>query len=149
MSKAPAVIFDFDGTLCDVTSVRHHVTDPRRKNYKAFHYGSLFCPPIEWVVAEVRRHHDAGTHILVVTAREQKWHTLSTGWLEHHGIPFHEIHMRATGDFRKDRIIKAEILAELAERFDVQHAYDDNPSVLALWEELGIPATVVPGWGEA
>lgn len=146
--KTPAVIFDMDGTLCDVTSVRHHVLG-RRLNYTAFHYGSLFCPPVEWVASAARECHAAGTVVLVVTAREHKWHALTTNWLEHNRIPFHEIHMRTTGDFRKDRIIKAEILAGLTDRYSIQHAYDDNPAIIGLWEEMGIPATVVPGWAEA
>jgi phosphoglycolate phosphatase-like HAD superfamily hydrolase len=146
--KPAAVIFDMDGTLVDVTTVRHHVLDRRRKNYDAFHYGSIFCPPHEWVAAAAREHHAAGTVVLVVTAREDRWRALSSGWLDYNGIPHHELHMRPTGDFRRDRLIKAEILADLRKRYDIRHAYDDNPAIIGLWEDEGVPATVVPGWAE-
>jgi phosphoglycolate phosphatase-like HAD superfamily hydrolase len=143
--EGPAVIFDCDGTLVDVTGIRHHVIR-RPKNYDAFHYGSVFCPPIAWVLDEVDYHHRAGNRILVVTAREERWRTLTENWLATHGVPFHELHMRATGDFRSDVLIKGEILDRLIPRFDIRHAYDDNPSIIGLWKARGVPHTVVPGW---
>ena len=145
LPKYPAVIFDCDGTLCDVTSVRHHVLR-RPKNYDAFHYASLFCPPIDWVMEEVDYHRRAGNFIIVVTAREERWRTLTENWLEVNGVPFHELHMRPTGDFRSDVLIKGEILDRLIPRFDIRHAYDDNPSIIGLWKARGVPHTVVPGW---
>jgi phosphoglycolate phosphatase-like HAD superfamily hydrolase len=146
-AKPEAVIFDCDGTLVDVTSIRHHVlTKP--KNFDAFHYGSIFCPPIGWVVDELTSHFADGKRIIVVTARERRWHTLTQNWLDQHGVLHHELHMRPTGDFRRDTFIKGEILAVLRERYDVVHAYDDNPAVIDLWTGHGIPTTVVPGWAE-
>jgi phosphoglycolate phosphatase-like HAD superfamily hydrolase len=146
--KLPAVIFDMDGTLCDVTSVRHHVLDRRRKNHHAFHYGSLWCPPIPWVLDNAHRYHRAGFHVIVVTAREEKWRELTSNWLESVGAPPYRMFMRPTGDFRKDKLIKGEILDMLLETYDIHHAYDDNPAILELWQERGVPYTVVPGWAE-
>lgn len=148
MSKKPAVIFDMDGTLCDVTSVRHLILDRRRRNYNAFHYGSSFCPPIQWVADAAHRYRKAGFEVVVVTARQEMWRELTTNWLNTHGIPYVEIHMRAQGDLRKDKIIKGEILDRLLEVYDIKHAFDDNPSIIELWQERGIDYTHVPGWAE-
>ena len=41
-----AVIVDIDGTLVDVSSVRHHVAGPGKRNFDAFHRESADCPPI-------------------------------------------------------------------------------------------------------
>lgn len=147
MNKPGAVIFDCDGTLVDVTSVRHHVL-ARRKNYNAFHYASLFCPSYSHVVDAVYEHIAADCKIIIVTAREEKWRALTTNWLKTNQIPFDELHMRPTGDFRRDTFIKAEILDELQTRYNVRHAYDDNPAIIQLWQDRGIPCTVVPGWAE-
>lgn len=144
-----AVIFDCDGTLVDVASVRHHVEGPGRKDFNAFHYGSSFCPPISWVLDAVGEHIAADNAIIVVTAREEKWRELTTNWLLEHGVLFDELHMRPTGDFRKDVLIKGEILDELETRYQIRHAYDDNPAIIALWKERGVPHTVVPGWPAA
>jgi phosphoglycolate phosphatase-like HAD superfamily hydrolase len=148
MSKPAAVIFDMDGTLCDVTSVRHHVLDRRRRNYKAFHYLSVFCPPIEWVLDLAHQYNAEGLRVIVVTARQEEWRPLTEAWLFHHGAPHSGLLMRAQNDKRKDKIIKGEILDSLLETYDIQHAYDDNPSIIELWQERGIPHTHVPGWAE-
>jgi phosphoglycolate phosphatase-like HAD superfamily hydrolase len=149
MTNRPyAVIFDMDGTLCDVTSIRHHVL-AKPKNFDAFHYGSIWCPPIDWVAAEAENCAANGYANIVVTAREQKWGTLTTNWLRHHAIPYDELHMRATGDIRPDTVIKGEILARLQERYEIRHAYDDNPAIIKLWTSHGITTTIVPGWADA
>jgi len=147
-AKAPAAIFDMDGTLCDVTSVRHHVLDRRRRNYKAFHYGSLFCPPIQWVLDSAHRYHRAGFQILVVTARQEMWRELTSNWLDQVGAPPYALHMRKQGDLRRDKLIKGEILDVLLDQYDVKHAFDDNPAIIELWQERVIPYTHVPGWAE-
>jgi FMN phosphatase YigB (HAD superfamily) len=144
----PAIIFDMDGTLVDVTSVRHHILDRRRRNYYAFHYGSLFCPPIYWVADEVHNYRKVGFEIIVVTARREEWRELTTNWLDTHGIPYTEIHMRGQNDDRKDKLVKGDILDRILVNYDVKHAYDDNPSIIELWRERDIPHTVVPGWAE-
>ena len=147
MPLPKAVIFDVDGTLVNTSDIVHLVlTKP--KKYDQFHYASAFCDPHEWVVEEARRHHAEGTTVLVVTARKDRWHELTTNWLEAKEVPYHELHMRQDHDNRQDRVIKEEILLLLRERYEIVHAYDDNPNVIALWQEHGIPVTVVPGWAE-
>lgn len=146
--RRPAVIFDCDGTLVDVTSIRHHVLDTKKKNFDAFHYGSIFCPAHDWVVEDAIRHYEDGNTVLVVTARERRWEELTVNWLADAGVPYHEIHMRPTGDFRRDTVIKKEILDLLLDDYDIVHAYDDNPAIIDLWIEHGIPVTLVPGWAE-
>lgn len=146
MSEKPeAVIFDLDGTLCDVTTIRHHVLG-KHKNYDAFHHGSVFCPPISDVAEALHRHVAMGRRIIIVTARERKWHRLSKNWLAQHGLLYDEIHMRDTGDFRKDAVVKLEIFEQFCDRYRIIRAYDDNPSIVALWQRLGIETVEVPGW---
>ena len=146
--RRPAVIFDMDGTLCDVTSVRHHILDRRRRKYHAFHYGSLFCPPIAWVVDELHNYRRANFDIIIVTARREMWRELTTNWMGSVGIPHTELHMRGQDDERKDKLVKSDILDRLLINYDIKHAFDDNPSIIELWNERGIPCTVVPGWDE-
>jgi FMN phosphatase YigB (HAD superfamily) len=147
VNKPKAVIFDMDGTLCDVTTIRHHVLS-RKKNYDAFHYLSVYCPPNEWVAAAARKACEEGLYVLVVTARMDRWRLLTVNWLDHNDIPWDELHMRQDGDCRRDDIIKEEILLYLQRRYEIVTAFDDNPSVIALWERYDINTVVVPGWAE-
>jgi phosphoglycolate phosphatase-like HAD superfamily hydrolase len=151
VSKPRAIIVDVDGTLVDVTSIRHLVWDgdPNYRGYrdfKAFHMASAWCPPIAATVAAVRDHHATGDTILVVTARGEEWRALTETWLDEAEVPRAGVWMRPTGDGRPDGIVKAEILAKLRAEYDIVHAYDDNPNVIAVWTEHGIPTTVIPGW---
>jgi len=143
-----AVIFDVDGTLADVSSIRHHLARPSgMKDFESFHSESINVPPHEHVVRMLREFKREGHAILVVTARQEKWlwHTLL--WMDENAIPHDHLFMRANGDFRPDFVIKRDIFNRISKAgFDVKHAVDDNPAIITLWDQIGIPRTVVPGW---
>ena len=154
--RPEAVIVDVDGTLVDVSSVRHYVIAAllpdgsyKTKDFDAFHRESVNCPPIWETVGRVNRWFNDGTKILIVTARSERYYGPTAWWLAENNIPHHELYMRADRDFRPDYVIKSEILARITKRYNVIHAIDDNPAVIRLWEENGIETTVVPGWEEA
>jgi hypothetical protein len=67
-------------------------------------------------------------------------------WLALNGVPSSAMFMRANGDHRADVLVKADILEAISHTWDVVHAVDDNPSIIALWQSKGIPVTVVEGW---
>lgn len=146
MTKPTAVIVDVDGTLCDVSSVRHHVLT-RPKNFEAFHEGSLHCPPHQRALDYVSEAADEGHDILIVTGRMAMWRDNTVEWLRDN-MPrgWVGLWMRPQGDYRTDVEVKREIHTELAKRWDIVGAIDDNPSIVALWQELGIPTVVMPGW---
>lgn len=143
--KPEAVIFDVDGTLCDVRPIRHYVEGGNR-DFDSFHKASAHCLPNDDVVEAARIANIEGKYVIVVTGRAEKFRRLTAMWMITHEIPFDELHMRPDHDFRKDVAVKKEILEELRQRFTVTHAWDDNPSIIKLWEDEGIPVTVVPGW---
>ena len=143
------VIFDMDGTLADVRSIRHHVVnDSRRKDFDAFHAESVNVPAHQHVVEAARQAHHDGLAVLIVTARKAKWRHHTAFWLAINGIPSDGMWMRADHDNRPDREVKTDILRRIRQTFDVVHAWDDNPAVIAVWESHGIPTTKVEGWME-
>lgn len=131
-----------------MSGIRHFLLrDSGSKNFEAFHDASVNVPAHDHVVRMLREFKRDGFAILVVTARKRKFlfHTLL--WMDENAIPHDYIWMRGDKDNRKDFDVKADILAHIrACGFDVQHAVDDNPAVIALWEREGIPHTIVPGW---
>jgi len=56
--------------------------------------------------------------------------------------------MRSQADGRADVDVKRDILASIRQRFRVVLAVDDNPSIVALWNEERIPVVTWPGWPE-
>ena len=147
-----AVIFDMDGTLADVSSIRHHLTKfdetKRRvmKHFNRFHAESVSVPPHDHVVNAAQVAKMMGHEVLVVTARKHMWRHHTAWWLALHSVPSDMMMMRGNDDNRKDYEVKKDMLDTIRKAYNVIHAWDDNPSIIKLWTEEGIPTTVVPGW---
>lgn len=139
-----AVIFDMDGTLCDVRGIRHLIHGPG--SFDAFHRASINCPPHQHVVDAARQAHADGLAVLIVTGRAWKHRNVTAMWLALHDVPSDALWMRRNGDMRKDFLVKRDILRRIRQLYNPTHAWDDNPAVLDLWEQENIPFTVVPGW---
>ncbi|MER6616311.1 hypothetical protein [Streptomyces xantholiticus] len=139
-----AEIFDVDGTLCDVASIRHLIKGPG--GFTAFHRASIDCPPHEDVVQAARDARARGRAVLIMTGRDRRWERLTSMWLAMHDVPSDGLWMRGRGDYRPDYVIKRELLRAVRRQYNIRRAWDDNPNVIRLWEEEGILVEVVPGW---
>ena len=87
-----------------------------------------------------------GLDIIVVTSRREWWRGVTSIWMAKNGIYHDALYMRKDGDFRKDYEVKDDILFRINKQWDVLHAFDDNPSVIELWEKNGIPTTKIGDW---
>jgi hypothetical protein len=86
---------------------------------------------------------------LVVTGRDDWSRELTEQWLsEHLPIPIAGLHMRGDGDYRSNVAIKREIHSQLAQIFDIRAAIDDDPEIVGLWQEVGIPIAMVLDGGQ-
>ncbi|MCR4512069.1 hypothetical protein [Aeromicrobium sp. 50.2.37] len=138
-----AVIADLDGTLVDVSSIKHLVEGEDR-DFHAFHAASKDCPPRPEVVDAVRAAHAAGRAVLVVTSREFIWRDLTLDWLAQHDVPYDQLVMRVVGDYRPDHVVKAEMLDTLeADGFAVLEAWEDSDDIVELWRSRGVTVHVV------
>jgi hypothetical protein len=144
--KREAEIFDMDGTLCNVTPIRHLLSGPGGRNFHKFHMASIDCLPNEDVVFGLWDAQKAGRDILVVTARSTPYRNVTAFWLAMWGIHSDRLFMRPQGDMRPDVAVKNDILTSILARWDVKRAWEDNPNIWGLWESRGIPVTRVPGW---
>lgn len=144
-TSGPAVVFDMDGTLVDVSElVERYMLGPKR-DFDAFHRESEFSPANQWVVDATHKTHAEGLQVLVVTARQSTYAEPTIAWLRAHGVPVDKLYMRAHDDMRPDYWVKRDIATDIElDGYTITHAYDDNPQVLDLWRELDIPVTVVP-----
>ena len=142
-----AALFDMDGTLADVSGIRHYVRGPRKsKDFDSFHALSVDCPPHQWVVEMARGFSNQGIDVVIVTARKAKWRGPTAWFLAQNDVPSAALFMRADKDGRPDVEVKRDILAAIRRTWVPVVAVDDNPSVIALWKSEGIPTIIVPGW---
>lgn len=140
-----AVIFDMDGTLVDTRNVSDQWMGSNQRNFHRFHIESLNSPANEDVLAIAHQAHDLGLSVVVVTARMADYARVTINWLKNNGVPVNRLYMRATGDYRPDFEVKSDIVSQINEDgFTIVHAVDDNPKVLALWNERSILTTTVP-----
>lgn len=141
------IVFDMDGTLVDVSSIRHLVGG-NNKNFDAFHLESVNCPPIPGVLEHARMAKADGFKVIQVTARSEKYRSSTSWWIAENQVPSDALYMRADGDYRPDYEVKRDILNRILKSYDIIKAFDDNPHIVRLWREYNIPCVVVPGWVE-
>jgi phosphoserine phosphatase len=146
-------LVDMDGTLANVSGIRHMVDGlKQKKDFHAFHRASEFVPANKQAIDFCKRHHKAGNGIVIVTARMEEWKPHTTRFynrelVEAHGVPVLDSFYRPNGDYRKDYEVKKEILTRIRELYIPVAAIDDNPNIITLWEEEQIPEIeIVPGW---
>ena len=86
--------------------------------------------------------------VLFTSGREEKYREPTERFLAEHlpGIPY-ELHMRKTGDMRKDAIIKREMFDnEIRGRYNILFVLDDRNQVVDNWREMGLHCfQVAPG----
>lgn len=131
-----AIIVDLDGTLCNVDHRLHFVRD-KRKNWNKFFLELVNDPINVWCHEIIKRFSDY--QILLVSGRPEDHRDITEQWLEEKGIEYKSLHMRKTGDFRKDDIVKTEIYNSfIKDNYDVLFTIDDRKQVVDMWRSLGL-----------
>ncbi|MEM6269422.1 MAG: AAA family ATPase [Bacteroidota bacterium] len=125
-----AIICDLDGTLALLNG---------RSPYDASTSDEdLLNAP---VAAIVGRFAEIGHQIIFLSGREDQFRAPTVRFLTKHlGEDFaYELIMRATGDMRKDALIKQEFLEKtILPRFHVDFVLDDRNQVVDMWRSLGL-----------
>jgi hypothetical protein len=96
--------------------------------------------PNHVVINAIRAMHHAGHTVVYCSGRTDDARQATADWLaEHVGLPYAALHMRITGDTRKDSIVKREIFdADVRHRWNVIAVFDDRNQVVRMWRDLGL-----------
>lgn len=135
------VICDLDGTLAlfckeqDCGCGLNH-----RSPYDA---SSCFNDSVNWPVLEILK--SVELPIIFMSGREEKYREQTIKWLENaderpdmKGMNY-MLYMRATGDLRKDSIVKAELFQRhVRYNFNVLFVLDDRNQVVDFWRSIGL-----------
>lgn len=148
------VVFDLDGTLCDVSHRRHFVAK-KPKNWSAFFAGLVDDPPVENVVNLCQHfiHQSCNgksrVRVVFCSGRGEEYRAETEEWLNEHVWSFGDgtlrwrprldLRMRPAKDNRPDDIIKKEMLDQLrAEGHDIWFVVDDRQRVVNMWRANGV-----------
>lgn len=126
------LIVDIDGTLAN--AAHRSIFDYKR---------AYTDTPILYVMNVVKHLFATGyvDYIQFLTGRESYSYDVSSDWLETHGFDMnvHRLLSRATGDRRKDFIIKEEIYENCLKQNKILGLFDDRPQVVEMWWDKSLP----------
>ena len=131
------IIFDVDGTLMDIEH-RRPLLNQKRPDWKSFNYSMIFDTPNENIchIAQVLNQY---CHIIIATGRSEEYRELTERQLKEAGVNYKAIYFRKDGDYRKDTIIKKEMLEQMkADGLHPEIVFDDRDAVVEMWRELGL-----------
>jgi len=144
---AKAIICDLDGTLADLRHRLPCILPPRRdwnEFFSLVKYDGVIEP-----VAEIIGHLQDEYKIIICSGRSDVCEADTRNWLLDNGITYDRLLMRRAGDYRKDAIIKAEMLQSLLkEDFEIEMVFDDRPQVVQMWKDAGLFVLQVPWHGQ-
>jgi predicted kinase len=153
------IIYDFDGTLCDITHRVHHVRG-EHKNYDAFFRECVKDAPQHDVIESLRSHVRAGDNVEIWSGRSDAVREESEQWLNDHiGPCWYDDdnfiwagqllrRMRPARDFQPDDQLKLKWLQDEIARTGRKPdmVYDDRQRIVDMWRANGVTcAQVAPG----
>lgn len=141
MKKRNAVIFDLDGTICDVTHRRHFVAT-KPKNWKAWNEGMVNDTPnaaVEFVFRALNNASNAAdTDLIFVSGRSDDYREKTEEWLNKYNFAYNALFMRKCKDNRDDSIVKGEIADEIEKTHNILFVFDDRKRVVDMWTRRGV-----------
>ena len=146
------VIFDLDGTLCDISHRLHFVTGPRKtRDYDAF-FAACGDDKPKWPILHTFDALISGGHRIEIWSgrSDQVWEQ-TTRWLdENAGIGRYLSRMRPHGDYRSDVDLKRQWLVEERENGNTPDlVFDDRQRLVDMWRAEGITCCQVDAWEES
>lgn len=135
------IICDLDGTMAKVDHRLHFVRSPESKpDWKSFFEGMIDDEVNHWC-RELVAHMSPTYRVVYATGRPQDYEEHTRLWIQENGLTFpgHKLFMRHAGDYRKDDIVKEQILDfEIKTRFGVLFVIDDRKQVVDMWRSRGL-----------
>jgi hypothetical protein len=124
-----AILVDVDGTLAHNNGHRGW-----------YDYDKVINDELKNPIADIVRNAAFfGCRVIIMSGRDDDCKQQTIEWLTNNLVPFDEIHMRRTGDGRRDSIVKAELFDQyIRDRFNILYVLDDRNQVVDMWRSLGL-----------
>lgn len=139
MSSEEWVIFDIDGTLANIVHRLHHI-GKEKPDWDAFNSEMAADVPKEDILVLHEMCTNSGYNIAIVTGRFDDYEEDTRVWLHENNITFHELHMRPSGNYSHDFLIKERIFLDqfVAKDRKIRFVVDDRDQVVEMWRANGV-----------
>ena len=153
----PFIVSDIDGTVANCEHRRHLVRPHETINGGAKNWNEFFSrmdedsPRSDVIERVINFTIQERANLIFVTARPADYYDMTSDWIKaqfqiHNKALYNTLFpgghvpilMRNKGDSRPDTFVKREIYKTFLSRLDIRAVYDDRPSVIETWEELGL-----------
>lgn len=137
-ANATVVVFDLDGTLCNIDHRKHLVTGSKPHDWELFNslcYDDVPIQPIRELFYAMR---SAGYTCVLLTGCSENWRELRTKWLNAYGIDYTNLYMRPVNDYRSDFVVKMELAAKHIGFENIVFAVEDRDRVVQAWRDNGV-----------
>ncbi len=137
-----AVVFDVDGVLSDAVG-RQHFIERGRRDWDAFFEACGDDPVIE-ELERLLELLDRRLQIILLTGRPMRVQPQTLAWLEHYGLRWDLLVMRARGDYSQVTWFKRDTVDELRTfGFELRLAFEDDPHNTVMFHNAGIPCVYI------
>jgi phosphoserine phosphatase len=140
------IVFDIDGTLANIEHRRGFVAS-KPKNFKAFNAAIPQDTPHEEIVFLAQTFYALGNQVILCSGRGEEEREVTVKQMEDFNVKFDKLFMRSAKDYRKDSIVKVELLAQIREEFGTPYLwFDDRQQVVDAIRAEGVKVCqVAPG----
>jgi len=143
------VIFDLDGTLCDI-SHRLPLIKREKPDWPAFFAACDMDAPKHEIIQLFKALNNAGHPIILVSGRSDESYDKTFEWLFRWGLTPTKIVMRKHGDHTPDDKLKRSWLHDgtLPPKEEILFCVDDRQRVVDMWRSEGLTCLQVEAWSE-
>lgn len=144
-------VFDVDGTVADARwRLPILGTQPAAASREAWarFFDAAGADPVIPAGVYLVRAYSADHDICWLTARSDRVHSLTAGWLEKHSLPTGELVMRPNDDLRPSPVWKLEQLRRIGCTRRIGIVVDDDVRVVEMAVEHGFPAVLAAAAAE-
>jgi len=143
------VIFDIDGTVCDITQRLHHINfnasihykpEYFKKNWEKFYEDCIHDEPKDKMI-QLLHHLQMFCDIKFFTGRSDQVRAQTVEWLDKNiQLLTVDVIMRKKGDYRPDFEIKKEMYEALSseDKSRILCVFEDRDQVVEMWRSFGL-----------
>lgn len=137
------VIFDLDGTLCNVTARLNFVT-ATPPDFRAFDAACVGDTPNVWATEILTALAARGYRIWLISGRSQLFLNETKEWLRNNSLPYHQLLLRPEGEKMPDYQLKKRLVLRYELPATTLCAFEDSERVIDMYESIGIPTLRMP-----